>query len=220
MTIRRVLFPILLCVPAVFGMAVASGCNIVGAALLIAEGPPKIDRIYELDDKKTGVVFVDDRANRLPRRDLRRVIAEAAEKELRDRSLLAEVVASREAFAAASRDRYGDPMPISEIGQTVGADVVIYITVDSFVLTPDGQTLAPTAILRVKIIDANEHARLWPEQRDGHEVTAAMPRQTGSFPRDRGARTELTTQLAEVAGLGVAQVFYTHEAQRSAARGG
>lgn len=220
MAIRRILALIVLSVSAVLGASVLSGCNIVGAALLIAEGPPKIDRVYKLDDELTGVVFVDDRANRLPRRDLRRAIAEAAERELRDRKLLSEVVASREAFAAASRDRYGDPMPISEIGQTVGADVVIYITVDSFVLTPDGQTLAPTAILRVKVIDARAHARLWPEQRDGHEVTAGMPRQTGSFPRDRGARTELTTQLAEIAGLGVAQVFYTHEAQRSAARGG
>ncbi len=52
-----------------------TGCNILGPAILLVEGPPKVQAQFTLEKKRPTVVFVDDRASVLPRRALRQQIA-------------------------------------------------------------------------------------------------------------------------------------------------
>ncbi len=195
-----------------------AGCNILAPAFYVIHGPEKVRKLHELDPNRPTVVFVDDRANRIPRRALRGTIARSAEETLLQRRVLRNVVASSSAVQAVSADRYGSPMPIDEIGRAVEAEVIIYATVDAFTLSPDGSTVEPSAQIRVKVIDATSGQRLWPEDRNGQAVTIRIPQRPGYAPSTRAEAGQLEEELAARIGVGLAQIFYDHERQTSARR--
>jgi len=199
------------------GIALA-GCNIVAPIFFVVHGPGKISKVHELDRDRPTVVFIDDRANRVPRRALRTTIARSAEQHLLDKRVLRNVIASTSATQAVSLDRYGEPMPIDEIGRAVNAEVVIYATVDAFTLSADSQTVTPSAQLRVKVIDAVTGARIFPPEREGLAVTIRIPQRPGFAPSTRAEASQLEDELAARVGLGLAQLFYDHERPGSARR--
>src|SRR5204863_9264442 len=141
-----------LCVCVIAGLS--GGCNIVAPVFYLVHGPEKTKKMYTLDPKRTAVVFVDDRANRIPRRASRVAMAEEAEKTLLKGKAVKDMVSTQSAMLAAGKDIHGQPVPITEIGRAVKADIVIYATIDDFHLTTDGQTFSPGAVFRVKVIDA------------------------------------------------------------------
>lgn len=192
-----------------------AGCNIVAPALYLAHGPEKTPKLYTLDKKKPTVVFIDDRANTIPRRALRITMAEEFEKTVMRQDVVSDVISSQSAMVAASQDRQGKPIPITEIGQAVKADVVVYATVDRFTLTPDGQTFSPHCVLRVKVIDVANDKRLWPADPHGHPVQVRPNVKTGELPNNTSARYQAEDELARQAGLEIARLFFTHEKPRS-----
>ncbi|MEX2219017.1 MAG: hypothetical protein WD749_09680 [Phycisphaerales bacterium] len=195
---------------------VVAGCNIVGPAFYLVHGPEKTKRLYELDAKRATVVFVDDRGNRVPRRSLRLMIAQEAEKTLLKGKALEDMISADSAMAAAGNDRSDRPAPITEIGRALKADVVIYATVDQFDLSPDGATYAPAAVLRVKVIDAANDTRLWPADAAGHPLTVRMTARSRDIPTGTAARYTAEEELAKQAGMELANLFITHETPRGA----
>jgi len=114
---------------------------------------------------------------------------------------------------AAGHDRYEQPIPIADIGRAVKADVLIYATVDSFVLSPDGQTYDPMAQLRVKVIDAKNDTRLWPDEARGYPLIVRVRSKTAPMPTSAASRYEAEDELAKQVGLELAWLFYNHEAE-------
>ncbi|TVQ62322.1 MAG: hypothetical protein EA378_05210 [Phycisphaerales bacterium] len=200
------------------GVLALAGCNILAPAFYVIHGPEKVRKLHELDPNRPTVVFVDDRANRVPRRALRGTIARSAEETLLQRRVLRNVIASNSAVQAVSADRYGSPMPIDEIARAVEAEVIIYATVDAFTLSPDGSTVEPAAQIRVKVIDAVSGQRVWPEDRNGQAVTIRIPQRPGYAPSTRNEAAQLEDELAARIGVGMAQIFFDHERQASARR--
>lgn len=204
------------CAPAI-ALAIAlfagvSGCNIVAPAAYIIQGPPTVPAQYKLDKTRVTVIFIDDRLNRAPRRSLRAVAADVAEQTLMQRGVLPEdkVITTRAAMRLAAQEEFNAPMTIAEMGRAVGADVVIYATIDVWTLSPDGVTLSPGARVRVKVIDAENDVRLWPSDIAGHPLTAALPQQTS--PLASGAdRDQAHLALANALGLKIARLFFEHE---------
>lgn len=196
------------------GAAVAPSCNIAGPAYYFIHGPEKTKKLYELNPKKTAVVFVDDRANRVPRRATRVAIGEEAEKTLLHEKVVKDMVSAQSAIQAAGIDRDGKPAAITEVGAAVKADIVIYATVDEFTLTRDGQTFTPTASLRVKVVDAAQGKRLWPENASGQVVGVRLSPKTAELPTSTAARFAAEDELARQAGLEIAWLFFDHEAPR------
>lgn len=186
------------------------GCNIVGPAYVLLHGPEKTPAQHTLDRSRRSVVFVDDRANVVARRSTRMQIAAEAEKVITEQGLVEEVIRSQSIMAAASMDSHDEPSSIAELGRTVGADVVIYATVDFFGLTPDGSTFQPTASLRVKIIDAVSGERLWPEQKSGQTLAVEMQVRPEDLPQTIGQARERESMLAEWTGKRLAEMFYDH----------
>jgi hypothetical protein len=195
--------------------AALSSCNIVGPAVAIVHGPEKVPAAFELDPELPTVIFIDDRNSRVPRRSLRLMMAQEAEKALLDADKIKDMISAQSALSASQGDKDGRPLSIAEIGKAVGASVVIYATVDSFSLFPDGQAFAPICQMRVKVIDATSDKRVWPEDRAGHAVvTRAVVR--GEITPNTNDRARAEDDLARQAGMDLAQLFYKHERPRGA----
>jgi hypothetical protein len=187
---------------------VMSGCNIAAAAFYIVHGPDeKVPAKFTLPPDKTTVVFVDDRNNRLPSRDLREMIATAAGQLLLEEGAVVDLVDARGAIAAAAKDRFGEPMTISEIGRSVGASTVVYVTIDGFALSSDGQSISPVTKMRVKVLDAQTETRLWPPEQEGYPLGVQSPPRQGTMQTSAAELYSARQEAAGRAGLGIAQLF-------------
>jgi hypothetical protein len=189
------------------------GCNIVVPAAYIIEGPPSNDAQFTLPDRKV-VVFVDDRTNLLSRTQLRTVIGDKVGGDLLAKELVPEVIASRDALAVARRDEsMGKPLSTAEIGEKVGAEVVIYVRVMSFNLTEPGGNPQPNAMARVRVIDATNRARLFPTDVEdpGAEVNSDMREVSLDLYNSTSGRRSVEEQLATNLGDRIGKLFYKHE---------
>lgn len=193
-------------------LAGGAGCNVVGPVFLAVHGPEKAPALFTLDKERTAVIFVDDRGNRLPRRVLRVQMALEAEKVLLKRRLVKDMISGQSALQASAADRGGKLLSIAEIGRAVEAQQVIYAAIEEYTLTPDGQTFVPSLTLRVKVVDAINDKRVWPEDRAGHPVIVRLGSKQGSPPPAGSAeRARVEDELAAAAGTALARVFYKHE---------
>lgn len=196
-----------------------AGCNILAPAYYVIHGPPKTPAAYTLDPERSTVIFVDDRDSQLPRRSLRADIAQSAQQALLDRELVKDMIDGRAALQAAARETNQNPMTVTEIGRAAQAQVVIYVTIERFVLTADGQTLTPLGAGRVKVIDAQNDRRLWPDDKEGYPFTIQMQQRPGRGPMSSSDITQAQRALAVEVGKGIAQLFYEYETHRGAGRG-
>jgi hypothetical protein len=201
---------LLLLVPA-FAAAVTAGCNIVGPAFYFIHGPEKTKKIYKLDKERTAVIFIDDRANRIPRRATRVAMGEEAEGMLLKDRAVKDLVSTQSALVAAGKDAGGQPVSIAEVGRAVQAEIVIYATIDDFHLTADGQSFNPGASFRVKVVDAVKDVRLWPDKADGYPVVVRTTPRTTDPPSSTAARFAAEDELARQCGRELAWLFVTHE---------
>jgi hypothetical protein len=198
-------------------LAPLAGCNITGPAYYLIHGPEKIPKEYQLDPKRPTVVFVDDPGNRIPKRQLRAVMGQTVEEVLLEKGLLKSdkksnnMISSGAALTVAGKDKSEAPMSITQIGRAVGADVVIWVMVDRFTLSPDGQSMSPTVSVRMKIIDTVEDKRLWPDDPAGKPFTFVAPAASASLPETTSARAQAELNLAEYAGRGISELFYNVE---------
>lgn len=186
-------------------------CNVITPVAYAIHGPGKVEPQYTLDETLKTVIFVDDPSSRITQRRLRYAIAEKATRELLAKRILVDTLDPRGILTAASSEQYGKPMSISELGRSVEADIVIYAVITDFSMSPETGAYLPRASMRVKIIDARSGQRLWPADETGQMINIQMPQRPGSGPGTMGERVEIEQQLAERAGLGLAQLFYKHE---------
>ncbi len=194
----------------------AQGCNIVAPVAILVAGDPKIEQQFALDPKRPTVIFVDDRGSRLPKRSLRAVIAEQAQQTLMSEKVLLNAIDTRAAYAATSGDRDGKPMSITAIARAAQAEVIIWVTIDSFTFSPDGQVYQPAIGMRVKVMDAVNDTRIWPAEKEGFKLTAMMKKKPNYAPSSQSDLAQAEIESAKWAGTAVAQLFYKHLVSESA----
>lgn len=203
---RRINLFLLLCAAVFVG-----ACNIVGPLGYFVAGPPAIPAVYVPDPKQIGVVFIDDRSNQVPTRGTREIIGRIAEEEMLANGVFLDMVQSRRVQSVVSAERYGHPLAIADVGEAVQAQTVVYAVVDKFVLSEDGTTFAPVALLRVKVVDVATKKRLFPAEDSPEEyqpLAVRVPTQTGSVPPSNNARTQAFQDLARWTGRSLARMFY------------
>ncbi|MCA3003856.1 MAG: hypothetical protein IOD15_00670 [Phycisphaerales bacterium] len=190
------------------------GCNIVGPAILLVHGPEKAKAAYILPEARPTVVFIDDRENLMGTRAARDAMGKAADDALLKSKAATDVIQSRMTQVAVRSDRRDNLMTITEVGRAVKADVVIYVRVRSFALSQDGQSFSPLADLGIRVVDAVADEQLWPpKEADEREFLLAVRPRGGvtPLPANRAEDLQARINLAQAAGLAVAQVFYEHE---------
>jgi hypothetical protein len=190
------------------------GCNIIGPAHYLVAGGPKVDAEYNLVETPT-LVYIDDRSNVVNPISLRKVIADRASADLMTQDVLKTTISSQDAMTlAAQRERNSQILSIEEIASAVGARQVIYVEMVQFHDTPDGFTPRPVALCRVKVIDLDAKARVYPPQDADlpHRELQVMTREVDpALYASRGGRLKVFEALAEQTGAEVAKLFYKHE---------
>ncbi len=189
----------------------ASGCNLVGAGTYLIQGPAKTPAQFTLP-QQTTVVFIDDRANVLPRsRFVTQMALRATDELLKVQKLVPAAIDPVAINRESSRETSGKLLSIEEMGRKVGAAIVIYAVPRQFTLVDERGTV-PTCILDVKVVDTESGARLWPGamEYEYHTLTVELAAQS-TLQYDPGKIDELQKKLADVAGLRLAQLFYAYE---------
>jgi hypothetical protein len=202
-----------LCVFAIFLWLPA--CNIVGPAVFLAGGLPKVEAQHTLADVPT-LVFIDDRENRIRGSiNLRRTIAETTSRVLMDRKLVTRTISPNDAMTLATqRERNSRLLSIEEIGTMVGARQVVYVEMTQFQNSPDGYSPRPTAACSVRVIDLDAHQRVFPaagSQETSRQVRVVMRPVDPEVFRTRSTRDKVHEELAVELGQEIAMLFYEHE---------
>ncbi len=192
-------------------LAFIPGCNVVAPIAYAIHGPEKIMPVFTLPEESTTVVFVDDPSSKIAQRRLRYAMADAATDQLLQKRVLVDMLEPRGIIAAATKESNTSRMSITELGHSVGADIVIYAVVTNFSLSPETGSYIPQAFLRVKVIDVASGKRIWPESEFGHPMEVQIPQLPGQSPTGTSNRLGIEQQLALRAGLGISQLFYKHE---------
>lgn len=194
------------------------GCNVVTPIAYAIHGPGNVEPVYVLNPDQSTVIFIDDPSSKIAQRRLRYAMADVASRTLMQKKVVTDVIDSRTVLSAASKERMGDRLSITELGQAVGADAVIYGVVTNFALAAEQGTFVPLATMRVKVIDTASGQRVWPSSEAGYLLELRLPQRPSAAGRDEG-RLAAETNLAEATGLALAQLFYKHEITESASRG-
>ena len=189
-----------------------AGCNIVGPAVVLIHGPEKADAEFELDPKRATIVFIDDRANRMDRRSLRQTIATVCTERLLKEDKVETMLDPKAALVRVSGEPTGEPTDLVTLGKSLGAEVIVYATVDGFTLSPDGVTFQPSAQFRIKVIDCvKTPSRIWPEEPNGFPLTVTTPQKQGEAPKNGTQYNQAQDRLAQACGEDLAKVFYKHQ---------
>jgi hypothetical protein len=196
---------------ALLTLALVPGCNIVAPVAYAIHGPEKIQPVYTLPEGAKTVVFVDDPSSKIAQRRLRYTMSDVATRTLLEKRVLTDMLDPRGIIGAASQEDHENRMSITELGQSVGADIVIYALVTRYSLSPEAGSFLPQAFLRVKVMDVATGNRLFPDSEFGYPMEVQIPQRPGVAPATSGDRVAIEEQLAARAGLGLAQLFYKHE---------
>lgn len=193
----------------------AAGCNYVIPAMWVAQGPPKKPAMFTLPKDAKTTVFVDDRKSVISRTQLRAQLADDIATELTTQGLVTNVVSGRELIAYVRKvETPGKRVSIEDLGNAVGADVVIYVEMMTFDLMADGVTPRPTATARIKVVDVKTKERLFPPtggDKLGFEVSAETEAlQPGIYRTSAGRRT-VEDMLEKRLGDQIVKLFYDHE---------
>jgi hypothetical protein len=197
--------------------ALLCGCNIVGPAVIIIEGPPTVPAQFKLNPERQTVIFVDDRHNVLPKRSLRSVIANMTEQVLLGSELIeaGNLIDHRAAMRTAARESADEPLSVVEVGRRLGAEVVIYITFESFTITRDFVTVHPLSSANVTIYDTIQNQQLFPAAEGSFELRTSLPRKQEALQMlSIAERSEVERELASGVGLRLARLFFEYELDR------
>jgi hypothetical protein len=205
----------ILALAASVALLVAQGCNMAVPALYVVQGPPKRPAMYTLPADKKVVVFVDDRQNVIARLQLRAMLGDDVSNELRRLKLVNDVVSGRELIAYVRRvETSAKRVSIEELGEAVQADIVVYVEMESFALSPDGATPKPVSSAYVKVVDVKAKERLFPPtggDPKGQPVSGELDEQMPDAFRTSAQRRRMEDLLAKKLADSIAKLFYEYE---------
>ncbi|MCP4759551.1 MAG: hypothetical protein GY894_03715 [Planctomycetes bacterium] len=202
----------------VVSASIVSGCNIAGAVDALTRPDPVVEAQYELAAKPTVILFDDYRSSIVTPVRLRRDIAEEATIVLMENLDSQDMISPLDAMRLAQKlDKPGKQAAIHEIGKGVGAEQVIYVTPARFSIPAIAGTADPTAAFRVKVIDVETKARVWPDDdaggATGWPIQVALSRDEAMSLSSDG-RGAVSRALATKSGDEIARLFIdTHYSQ-------
>ncbi len=190
-----------------------SGCMV---AAFLGSGE-KVKAQFKLSEGPI-LVFIDDRSERIDWPAARRFLWDDLSQELiRTKSTMRVIpIETEDAIRQTSND-FGK-LSCREIGELTGADEVLWIEVQDF-LVPDQITEATNAAyfnVSVKVInplekESRSKVRLWPTAPEGQVVTASMT--GGAVLREKTKDDKVKVLTAKLA-VDIARLFHDHKLEK------
>ncbi len=202
---------------AVAASTLLGGCTPIVSFLFAAFAPPEeVPARYSPPKDSVMVVLVDDYYQRATEYG---AITSLLARELADQMLshdvVDQIVPCDEVEDLAISTNQFQHMRISQIGQALDADAVLYVIIDEFSLkdNPSSSFWQGRLQVTVRVVDAATSENLWPHDRpDGFPV-----RTVELDPEDRPSpdyALVVSEQLAEKMADRVVRLFYEHEMPR------
>ena len=192
--------------------ASCGGCTQLIAWMAAQFTPPKkIKPLYEVPKDKKILVLVEDRPFPSPYH-VKYQLTQRVNQKLIEQKIIREAIPyDRVQDLSTARDY--QQLAVSQIGQKLGADLVLYIQVEDFALKDNPYSPLWRARLKtsVKFVDVQTGERLWPKTTTG---TSGHPVKTAEYSHteDPSITGDLVVNtLAEETADRIAKFFYEHE---------
>lgn len=158
-------------------LALAAGSCQVPLVLIEQLFPEdKVPAQYKLPEKKVVLAFLDDVSHPLSYPPVKRAFADRANEILKEKKLAADVIGYDKLQDFQSAENDFNRLSVAEVGRKLGADLVIYCTIDDFHLkdTPVDMLWKGRIAGKVRVIDVRK-GRLWPDESAGRPVQVSKP---------------------------------------------
>ena len=192
-------------------LAGAGGCAPFAWFVALFEQPVKVKAVFKPPKGKTMLVFVDNLSHWLDYEPVKGELTERLNKQLREHGIAAGTIShERLSEFIAATPRFNQ-LGVIEVGQRLGADIVLYVQIDKFSLKDD--RVSPVWRGRfhvtVRVVDVKA-GRIWPKgPGPGYVVPPVeIPARTDSSAT-YGAH--LAKIMAGKMADRVAKLFYDHE---------
>jgi hypothetical protein len=193
-------------------MLLSAGCQ-AGMGWLAANlsPPQKVKALYKPPAGKTILVFVDDVLNPVVYEPIKSDLTEQINEKLVMHKVAAATVPYDQLTQLRSTTPNFDRLSVSEVGQRLNVDMVLYVHIDKFSLKDENQNPLWHGQLQttVRLVDVAA-GRLWPpDQPEGYLMPAVElpPTDNSASAYDVQVAKDLASQMAER----IAEVFYDHE---------
>lgn len=195
-----------------------AGCQAIAAATYVLGGATrKVDAQFQLPEGPV-VILIDDFLDVVQPPLAKDVLHDRLIDELRDQDAVSAAITTREEIARIRRfDPDFDKKTIREVGRAAGADTMIWIkpTVydiyDNLDLAhTDGRFVVVVKVFNIQAEDIQD-LRLWPENRDGHQVIATM---NVHDIRKSKSKAEVHRAIGASMAEEIARLFYKHTVDR------
>ena len=212
-SIAWLLVPAMLCL---------QGCAAIGWMVNAFAPPKKVDAIFKLPEGKKVLVFVDDLLRPVDYEPVKAELTEGINRQLEAHDLAKETIAYEDLLTLMAATPEFNELAVSEIGERLGADIVLYVEIDEFALKDDEVSPLWHGRLAagVRVVDAKDAtpgsdddamgARLWPDDRAGGYPVRPVEIPAHAASSD-GHGAQLSQTLAAVMADRVAKLFYKHE---------
>jgi hypothetical protein len=186
-------------------------CAVVAFVAAKFTPPEKVEPEYAVPKGKTILIFVDDMLSPLTYPPLKAELSRMIGEELVKNEVAAKVVPYDRLADLASSTPAFNSLAVGEIGQKLGADLVLYVQIDEFDLRdPSAPQLWKGHLqVTVRLVDVAK-GRLWPTDRPaGFTVPPANTPTSAESSESHGE--QLATSLSAMTADSVAKLLYKHE---------
>jgi len=192
------------------------GCAIPAWIAGIIQGPKEREALYDLPDIKRVLVLAEDRMQMGGTESVQRELTGFLNQALLHKKLVREVVPYSALAALRAETPDFRRLYITEVGQRLDADVVIYVNILKFALkdNPADVLWRGHCDVAVKVFQCpagikRDKARLWPDHPPrGHPVSHDRdPKADTSSGYEKALARTLAAETADK----IAKLFYTHE---------
>ena len=197
-------------------LAITSGaCAPIAWLVAVLAPPERIPAVYELPEGKKVLVFVDDIARPVRYEAVKRELTEGINDRLLKEKVAAKTVPYERLFRLIASTPEFNRLYVRDVARLLGADVVIYVSLDEFILkdTPNVSLWHGKLRTTVRVVEAGGK-QLWPLDRPaGHIVDPVEMPEVMDTSNTYG--TQLASQMAERMAERIARLFYTHYTSRA-----
>jgi len=194
----------------------SAGCQVIPAVLEKMFPKQKVPPKFVLPRDKVLLVFPDDLQNPVTYPPIKRRMAEKIVATLIERKAISKAVDYDELLKLESNRDDFNLLSTPKIARLVGAQVVIYISIDRFSLkdNPIDTLWRGTLSGRVKVVDV-EKGQIWPDETGGFPIEIVEPPTDNAY---ESYGVELANKLADDLAEKVCDLFSFHYVLRSRMR--